>query len=228
MSHARRSCRQAAFTIIELIIVVAIIAILLAIIFPTAGRARAMARRVSCTSQMRQLAGAWVSFSAENRGALVSGSTTTGAWVEAGTDEGAIRRGKLFKFVNDVNVYRCPADPHRSNLRTYSINWALNAEMSPKWTHMRDIKHPARTMVMIEEWDPRGYNVNSFAVPPTGNSWIDFPAIWHDNGANLSFADGHVEHWRWDETVTRGMEWFYANTPNNPDLKRIQAVIRPD
>ncbi len=43
-----------AFTLIELLVVIAIIAILAAILFPVFARAREMARRTTCTSNLRQ------------------------------------------------------------------------------------------------------------------------------------------------------------------------------
>lgn len=48
-------CLRAAFTLIELLIVVAIIAILAAILFPVFARARENARRSSCQSNLKQL-----------------------------------------------------------------------------------------------------------------------------------------------------------------------------
>jgi prepilin-type N-terminal cleavage/methylation domain-containing protein len=51
--------RRAAFTLIEVLVVIAVIAILLAILMPTLNRAREHARRVVCMSNQRQLVTAW-------------------------------------------------------------------------------------------------------------------------------------------------------------------------
>lgn len=51
-----RSTHRTAFTLIELLVVIAIIAILAAILFPVFARARAMARKTTCVSNMKQIA----------------------------------------------------------------------------------------------------------------------------------------------------------------------------
>ena len=51
-----------------------------------------------------------------------------------------------------------------------------------------------------------------------------YPAVWHGRGTSLSFADGRAEYWSWADRRTSEIKAFYAVTPNNPDLKRLQAV----
>ena len=69
--------------------------------------------------------------------------------------------------------------------------------------------------------------------------WIYSPPILHGEGANLSFADGHAEYWRWQDkrTVELGLCYFYffrgqtvsnwttKEQANNEDLKRLKRVI---
>jgi prepilin-type N-terminal cleavage/methylation domain-containing protein len=63
----RRSARRSAFTMIELLTVIAIIAILAAIIFPVFGTARAAVRRGACISNMQKLSQAVKLFQLDNR-----------------------------------------------------------------------------------------------------------------------------------------------------------------
>jgi len=62
--------RPVAFTLVELLVVVAIIALLLSILLPALGQARAVAREVVCKSNMRQLAVAGLSYGNAYRGVL--------------------------------------------------------------------------------------------------------------------------------------------------------------
>lgn len=63
---------------------------------------------------------------------------------------------------------------------------------------------PSDLFVFIDELPATQFDA-SFGKPPKGatnyqdwpNCWFDLPADRHSRGGNLSFADGHVEHWRW-------------------------------
>jgi prepilin-type N-terminal cleavage/methylation domain-containing protein len=57
--------KRAAFTLIELLVVIAIIALLLAIIMPSLNRARELARRLMCQSNVRQLTIAFIVYAGD-------------------------------------------------------------------------------------------------------------------------------------------------------------------
>jgi prepilin-type N-terminal cleavage/methylation domain-containing protein/prepilin-type processing-associated H-X9-DG protein len=61
-STMKRPSRHAAFTLIELLVVIAIISILAAILFPVFAQAREKARAATCTSNLKQLANAFVMY----------------------------------------------------------------------------------------------------------------------------------------------------------------------
>src|SRR5205823_2329763 len=56
------------FTLVELLVVVAIIAILIGVLLPVLGRAREHARRIQCANNLRQLAAAFVTYGNMNHG----------------------------------------------------------------------------------------------------------------------------------------------------------------
>ena len=58
--------RKTAFTLIELLIVLAIVAILAAILMPTFLSAREQARKATCVSNMRQLGMALIIYAQDN------------------------------------------------------------------------------------------------------------------------------------------------------------------
>lgn len=73
MNTAPRRFHNAAFTLIELLTVIAIIGILAAIIIPVVGRVRATARAAQCKSNLRQLGVATHLYVTDNRGVFPPG-----------------------------------------------------------------------------------------------------------------------------------------------------------
>lgn len=133
------------FTLVELLTVVAIIAILAAILLPVLGQARAMARRSSCLSNLRQLGQAAILYS-RDYGERLPGAfdgplgytspSGTGGWMYYEPDTtGTVpigRRfrpefGALYEYTGKKpQIYVCPDDDlgyYSGN--SYAINWRL-------------------------------------------------------------------------------------------------------
>ena len=74
---ARRQCegftRRGGFTLVELLVVIAIIALLMAVLLPALNKARKVAKRVVCMSNMRQLVVAWMTYAENSDGKIVNG-----------------------------------------------------------------------------------------------------------------------------------------------------------
>jgi prepilin-type N-terminal cleavage/methylation domain-containing protein/prepilin-type processing-associated H-X9-DG protein len=61
------------FTLVELLVVIAIIALLMGVLLPALNKARKIAKRVVCMSNMRQLVVAWMTYAEGSDGKIVNG-----------------------------------------------------------------------------------------------------------------------------------------------------------
>ena len=71
--------------------------------------------------------------------------------------------------------------------------------------------------------------VRWLGYPEDGDKiWNDYPTDRHGQGANLAFADGHAEPWRW-QWPKRNKKPFLpvANNTDLLDLRRLQRTL-PD
>lgn len=104
------------FTLIELIVVIAIICILVAILMPVFASARAHARQASCISNCRQLALAVTIYAGDNDDTLPPQQVARPAqafWYDL-----------VAPYVKNKGVFLCPSDPDRDKRATsYGSPW---------------------------------------------------------------------------------------------------------
>jgi len=72
--------KSKAFTLVELLVVISIIALLIAMLLPALSRARESAKRVNCMSNLRQCGVALYLWAQDHRGHLLPNRTTAGSW----------------------------------------------------------------------------------------------------------------------------------------------------
>jgi prepilin-type processing-associated H-X9-DG protein len=160
-----------------------------------------------------------------------------------------IKSGALWSYCGNFNLYHCPSG-RPGELRNYSIVDSMNGyprdgtfSISSRvkigqtvlWIKkMSEIRvpEPAKRAVFIDEGR---ITADSFAVYYLQPTWWDNPPVRHSNGATLSFADGHSEHWKWQgqETISPGRNIdtsylpgsTYSSFEGMADLQRLQIAV---
>ena len=119
MSSSRSRPRRAhAFTLVELLVVIGIIALLISILMPALRKAREQAAGLACSSNQRQLMQAFLMFAADHKGRLPGNftdfsnpDTDKRAWLLNSGEliTAAPRGGTIYRYVNTEKVYFCPS-----------------------------------------------------------------------------------------------------------------------
>jgi prepilin-type N-terminal cleavage/methylation domain-containing protein len=190
-----------AFTLIELLAVVAIVLILLGLLAPLFSRIIDQGRFLVCMSNVRQITSANVLYANDNEGSLVGPNwVPTGdppaerGWL-TGTNRHlffgpeAIRSGLLFPYVSDVALFRCPADPQAG-------------------ARARAIYYPDDTRMLTS------YIMNGSVCGYGSRPYDTVTRLWTTYKVS-QFKGSDFIFWEGDENLNSYGDWWDgANTPN--------------
>ena len=223
------------FTLMELLIVVAVIAILLSLLLPALSNARETAKLAVCVSNLNQLNKGYLAYSANNDNNLISSASTTQndmpPWIvhSAWNFDVNVEKSPLWPLLRSKEIFRCPNENRQNTYtngnykRTYSINSYLNGDnyeidTSKKVSSLYKVDSASSTFTFIGEEDPRGANINSFSVGHTSN-WVDWPASNHGTKkTTISFLDGHSIIYAFKNSTTSTINSFFS--VKGPDDRR--------
>ncbi|OGV49866.1 MAG: hypothetical protein A2017_13400 [Lentisphaerae bacterium GWF2_44_16] len=185
------------FTLIELLIVIAIIAILAAMLMPALSTARGMARRIKCTGNQKQIGIAMMMYVNDYQNYMPRGGSAGNYWyAQVGTYNDYLPNPHKYDYLSDEQrtvkmrgtIYKCPSSAELSR-SDYGINYYLGNK-----THLKF------GFSSLNQSSPVG-NVNSLSktawLTATGIYFLRTAAVpvakRHSGGENFLFLDQHVD-----------------------------------
>ena len=165
-----------------------------------------------------------------------------------------IERGLLFRYNKSTDIYRCPSDKSRvrtqegkilniQRTRSYNLSQSINglpygnkSDYVPSFAKESDIDDPppAELLFFVDVHEESIYD-SHFGIPPRGwrstaeqPIWWDIPTGRHSQGGCFSFADGHVERWRWVKPkIFTEFGQLVREDGEIADFERVQRGVRP-
>lgn len=203
--------RRRGFTLVELLVVSAIIALLLGLLLPSLSRAREDGRRSVCLNNLHQIMIAVYGYGQENSDRVVpSHCTYADTWLDL-----------LKPYSRSDLLYRCPSD--RSPYFDQDVPGALpgvrrltsygtNSYVEHNYPLLTMVRNPAAVIYVAE--------LNSDLQLITPESDHFHPELWfnlddirssvagdrHNRQANYAFLDGHVATLRAEQTWRSRMD----------------------
>ncbi len=209
--------------------VIAIIAILAAILFPVFARAREAARQSSCLSNCKQMGNAVMMYTQDYDEVypwMWQGGSGS-AWVHVPVNQTAssnyfIWAEFIYPYVKNDGVFQCPSRKFTQAQMPYttfpvSYNYNGNASGGVSGAAMAAVEAPASTIVLYDGWTMDAWwyapdHASLLSGQPSASPPSPSPITWgasnwalvrrHNDGANCAFADGHA---KWLNRATPSM-----------------------
>jgi len=209
----RRASQKEAqgFTLIEMLVVLAILAVLAAILFPTFAAVRGNARRTVCLSNLRQLGLAIYSYAQDNDDRLPYGVDICDKYTNGWSGTPFQRRVRHMKMLPDLLLpysaskasWRCPSDSGQTSCGT--SGGPLQIPIRFRDFEARGMSYSYHTELTLRNLPLSSLTLYDADLPHTshGPSEIvllsDAVGEWHGGGLfsppryNMMMADGHIQ-----------------------------------
>jgi prepilin-type N-terminal cleavage/methylation domain-containing protein/prepilin-type processing-associated H-X9-DG protein len=204
MSPSASIVRQA-FTLVELLVVIGIVATLVALLLPALSKARQEANRANCLSNMRNMQIAQWNYAVDNRGYLIQAGMSHGG---AHANEERTWFNALQKYYGGKLSPRCPADisaywpggpsvPNSGGQQrrtSYGINEFLDRDLCPWGPGQSDVP-PGGLYVKIEKIRRPAVTIQFIEMTYTGAfAGSDHAHIQNWVGSNIpAAASAHLQ-----------------------------------
>lgn len=246
-SHSGASLRSA-FTLVELLVVIGIIALLVAILLPTLNKAREQGNWAACLSNMKQIGNALIFYANENHGYYPRpASGSNGAMPDdyifwqtvpvpgRNPDDSALAPYLNAKGDKFLAIMRCPTDlfadravrPGRESYGAFRYSYSMNeswvADPQDSLTGKRhkaaEVRNAAEKILFIEEREPNDGRWDYTQNTVGGDDQL---ADRHGKQGNILWNDYHVSRLYWKDVQNK-----LSPDPANPRAGDPSAPFVP-
>jgi prepilin-type N-terminal cleavage/methylation domain-containing protein/prepilin-type processing-associated H-X9-DG protein len=218
--HRFQTGTKPGFTLMELLVVIALVTTLAALLLPTLTRSKASAYRVKCISNLRQLGLAAQMYWDDNNGNCFryGGTMTNGGqlywfgWIGTGPEGERIfdaSQGVLYSNLRGRGVELCPAFNYfmsQLKLKTtgrtygYGYNLFLSAAIRDPSINLNQVRRPSETTLLADSAQINTWQAPASLENPMLEEWyyvddstnLPNAHFRHVQRANVVFCDGHA------------------------------------
>lgn len=241
------------FTLVELLVVIAVIAILAGVLLPVLSKGKARVQTIDCIDHLRQLQLCWHMYAHDNENVMTPNNFVYG--VSMGTTNAPVigedglswcrtlapfdtnqindQTSLLFDYNRNPAIYHCPADkstvtgrPDLLRNRSYNMSNSINCSQDNHFRRENEVPSPTTLFVFIDT-DADEIWDTTFGVTSVGsyfqNYWLDVPADRH-NTRSCNFTFADGHAETWKWKEAKGGRIVGSHYTTLDDLEDLRRI----
>ncbi|MBQ6472720.1 MAG: type II secretion system protein [Victivallales bacterium] len=223
--------KKNSFTLVELLTVIAIIAVLAGMLMPALSKARSKAAAINCVANQKQIMTTAIMYSNDNKQRLPYSTSNdmNNWWTQSNDSYNGSWCGKIYQIVLEPKVFLCNnANESSTNFTDdkYGVSYSIVREIS--LLKMTRMDNPASAIYVFDNDTTNNLaRYEEAAKGSTGDDAKTINSTWktnletydavHDEKLNAGFVDGHAATYRVADLINQNV--VSSGTTLNQDYR---------